>query len=526
MDRKIILVLMIAILLVLPLSLGPRGNYSYEQRGGPDPAFSYIGENITAMTSFKASGFSYFAFAFGNDSSTLRMIRLNDLSQTDLELDFRVSELAWAGGRLIAMGTDRVLSVDPSNPDDRSEIEAMNVSVGEDYLVVYSVTIRDLGNAVQYVVVLQGYSFGLERILGQIVTVNASYPGEFSMGVLEANNTVFLAISYPSGTKRTAVYAINETVKRKLVEVEGFVLTDVMGVLDSVPFFTLENQTGAAFLYSLPSGILPLPDTPEGFMSLPEGTGIMDFDGDGSPEILVLGNSTISRVDLSSGVDLAINLSGKAILVPTDYDWDGWPDILEFNNSMVTSISTKTGLHLWRYDAPPGYSLDVGQFRLWRLRGLDVDFDDDGFPDILANNFTALGDTAILNLTLVSGMPPFDTIRTYSGVADLPVEASLVESGVRPLAVDLVGGKSEDFVAYAKLTNMGKSWIYLYAVFSSDKSSPPMLVEISWTGGDLGGRGGPILASEWGTWYSLGLYLGTGISLYGFTVPWIGELPW
>ncbi len=526
MKRARLISLLLVLLLLVPLALGPKGNYEYRQEGGPPPSFSYVGGNLSSTISFISRGYTYFAFVAGNETSMLRIVRINDLSESSVQLGPPISTLLYGQDRILAVGNDILFSVNPQQAGDLRSLETGNFTVERRFVVVVNMTIADMGERLQYSFEITTFDYSLEKTFEQEITINSSYPIRTNYTVLEYGDALLFALSNEDDLE-TLIYSVSENGTNLVETLAGMVLAGPTAVLSGMPFLTMENETESPYVYSPDFGAIPVPGAPLGFLSLRDGSGLYDFDGDGRLETFAVGNGTLMRLDLNSRlVDLQVNCSGNATLVPLDYDWDALPDILVVGSGWASVLSSSTGGGLWRYDAPEGWSMQPTQFGLWRWPDLDLDFDGDGFPEILTVAHSAGGESLALNMTLVSGVPPFDVVRSFSGAVEVQAGTVVTVLDAIPTSADLVGGRESDLLLFAGTTVGEKSWEYIALLFSADKSTPYGTIYITWSGEDLGVHASPILVSEWGHYYSVGFVFGTGISLYGFTVSWVPELPW
>ncbi len=198
------------------------------------------------------------------------------------------------------------------------------------------------------------------------------------------------------------------------------------------------SQTISLFLNTSSGGHISFaPQGPLADTLLPGGVGqilLMDFDGDGKPDIIVLGDSLLVLGNMSTAGHLSFHTifhgptGGSA--VAADFDGDGKPDLALLGNGVITIYSYTNPA----FTIPTsGYALAAG------------DLNGDGKPDLVTSNSSFMNPVVSVyhNITTSIGHPNFTetdySFDFYHGT-DGPVAIGDADGDGKPDVVYLGGG--------------------------------------------------------------------------------------
>ena len=247
------------------------------------------------------------------------------------------------------------------------------------------------------------------------------------------------------------------------------------------------SQTISLFLNTSSGG--PISFAPQGTLPdslLPGGVGqilLLDFNGDGKPDIVVLnGDSLLVLGNMSTVGHLSFHTifhrptGGSA--VAADFDGDGKPDLAILGNGVITVYSSTN----------PIFTIPSGGFSI-----VAGDLNGDGKPDIVTSNSSFMNPIVSVyhNITTSIGHPnftetdyPFDFMHGTDG----PVAIGDADGDGKPDVVYLGGGG--DNVLVMKNTSTADSIILQPPLLYTGSSEPVQLFI-----GDLYGTGRNNIAS-------------------------------
>jgi hypothetical protein len=247
-----------------------------------------------------------------------------------------------------------------------------------------------------------------------------------------------------------------------------------------------------------------------------QGASIADYDGDGLPDLLVLGREVLtllhnngdrSFLDVSSAAGLTPAEGTSATSAWADFDDDGDLDLAvgNYGGEPTSSGGNPTSNALWRNDQ--GHFTEFGQSLREAVEGpgatlhmLWRDFDDDGDPDLLIlNDRGAVMPPSVLleNLGEDGGQWSFQDRLLASGTGRLeqPMGASIVDldrDGQRDLWFSNIG-RTQAFSG-----NGTWQWIERSASWASNLSTFEDAVSWAVVDLDLAGTGDPSILITYG----------------------------
>ena len=188
---------------------------------------------------------------------------------------------------------------------------------------------------------------------------------------------------------------------------------------------------------------------------LPGGVGqilLMDFDGDGKPDILALnGDSLVVLVNTSTVGHLSFtkttsNIPGGSAMVTADFDGDGKPDLAILNGNTLTIYSNRNPV--FTISSAGGSSLAAG------------DLNGDGKPDLIAgtNSFPTGTLSVFHNVTTTIGHPNFTRTDIPVGPGPSPLAIGDLDGDGKPDVASLGNG---DYVSVMKNNSTADSIILL-----------------------------------------------------------------
>jgi len=247
-----------------------------------------------------------------------------------------------------------------------------------------------------------------------------------------------------------------------------------------------------------------------------QGASIADYDGDGLPDLLVLGSEVLTLLhnngdrsfdDVSSAVGLTPADGTSAASAWADFDGDGDLDLAvgNYGGEPTASGGNPTSNTLWRNDG--GQFIEFGQSLREAVEGpgatlhmLWRDFDDDGDPDLLVlNDRGSVLPPSVLFENLGEDGEDWqfqDRLHTSgTGRLEQPMGAAVVDldrDGQRDLWFSNIGRMQ------AFSSNGPWQWIERSAAWASNLPTSPDAVSWAVVDIDLAGTGDPSILTTYG----------------------------